>query len=77
MEDNNFKIEKLKESCHAKQIRQVVNQSLYCEIQYQRDRSSFAGMAFDITCDKGIVIVMDEELIKNLDENIDKIICLS
>ena len=30
--------------------------AMYCEIKYQRDRSSFAGIAFEITNSKGVFI---------------------
>lgn len=40
---------------------------IYCEIQYQRDRSSFAGVALKITDEKDVILVRRCEEKKILD----------
>ena len=42
--------------------------ALYCEIQYKRDKSSFAGMVFRITNNRDVVTVenCEEKLIKKI-----------
>ena len=44
-----FIMMKLKDSCYSNQLPSIEDNIVYCEIEYQRDRSSFAGMAFKIT----------------------------
>ena len=44
-----FIMMKLKDSCYLSQLPPIDDNIVYCEIEYQRDRSSFAGMAFKIT----------------------------
>lgn len=63
-----FIMMKLKDSWYSNQLLQIDDDIVYCEIEYQRDRSSFAGMAFKIT-DMGNDIVVrksEEKIIKDV-----------
>lgn len=42
---------------YRNEIQKADDEVVYCEIQYQRDRSSFAGIALKITNEKGVVKV--------------------
>ena len=44
-----FIMMKLKDSDYSNQMLSIEDNIVYCEIEYQRDRSSFAGIAFKIT----------------------------
>lgn len=54
MKEGNFTVTKLKDSPYGNAIQNVDNEVIYCELQYQRDRSSFAGMALKVTNKKAI-----------------------
>lgn len=57
MKEANFAVTKLKDSSYGNVIQNVDSEVIYCELQCQRDRSSFAGMALKVTNNKnGIVI---------------------
>lgn len=48
-----FHVAKLMDSLYADQILNIDDEAIYCEIQYQRDKSSFAGIAMKVTNEKG------------------------
>lgn len=63
-----FIMMKLKDSCYSNQLPSIEDNIVYCEIEYQRDRSSFAGMAFKIT-NVGNEIVLrksEEKIVKEV-----------
>ena len=68
MEKNRLRIIKLIDSNYRMKGAVEQDDSLYCEIQYKRDRSSFAGIAFRITDNKDVIIVesCEERLIRNI-----------
>lgn len=68
MEKNRLKIIKFIDSDYKMEGTAEQDNALYCEIQYKRDRSSFAGIVFRITNNKNVVTVEDceEKLIKNI-----------
>ena len=49
MRKENFTVKKLIDSLYCNEIQKADDEVIYCEIQYQRDRSSFAGVALKIT----------------------------
>lgn len=53
----NFNMTKLKDSLYGNVIQNIDSKAIYCELQFQRDRSSFAGMALKITGKKGVIVV--------------------
>lgn len=57
MKEENFIVTKLRESSYGNVIQNADNEIIYCEIQYQRDRSSFAGMALKVTSKKNCIVV--------------------
>lgn len=63
-----FIMMKLKDSCYSNQLPSIENNIVYCEIEYQRDRSSFAGMAFKITNMGNDIVVRksEEKIIKEV-----------
>lgn len=63
-----FIMMKLKDSCYSNQLPLIENNIVYCEIKYQRDRSSFAGMAFKITNIENDIVVrkFEEKIIKEV-----------
>lgn len=68
MEENRLRIIKLIDSDYRLEGTAEQDNALYCEIQYKRDRSSFAGIVFRITNNKNVVTVEDREerLIRNI-----------
>ncbi len=46
MKIDNLRVEKITDLPYRDKLPQIDNDAIYCEIQYKRDRSSFAGMAF-------------------------------
>lgn len=50
------------------EIHNVQHQVIYCEIQYQRDISSFAGVALKITNEKDVILVRqcEEKIIQDV-----------
>ncbi|MBR3825537.1 MAG: hypothetical protein IKJ39_10135 [Lachnospiraceae bacterium] len=65
-----FIIGKLEDSLYSDQLQKADEDLVYCELRYQRDRSSFAGMAFKITDvnDEIIVRKCEEKLIQKVSE---------
>lgn len=61
MEIEKLKVEKLADSLYSNMIPEISKEAIYCEIRYERDRSSFAGMAFKFMCGKNVVEVRDTE----------------
>lgn len=55
----NFNITKLSDSLYGNIIKNVDSEAIYCEIQFQRDRSSFAGIALKIISKKNFVVVRE------------------
>lgn len=55
MDIENLKVVKLIDSLYQNEISQSDDKAIYCEIQYQRDRSSFAGMAFKFTHEANVL----------------------
>lgn len=68
MEENRLKIIKFNDSDYRTEGTAEQDNALYCEIQYKRDRSSFAGIVFRITNNRDVVTVEDceERLIRNI-----------
>ncbi|MDE6567066.1 MAG: hypothetical protein K2K70_04945 [Lachnospiraceae bacterium] len=68
MEENRLKIIKFIDSDYRLEGTAEQDNALYCEIQYKRDKSSFAGMVFRITNNRDVVTVEDceERLIRNI-----------
>lgn len=68
MGTEHFNIKKLKDSLYANEVKNADNGVIYCEIQYKRDISSFAGAALKITKEKGIILVKqcEEKIIQNI-----------
>lgn len=65
-----FIMMKLKDSCYSNQLPLIEDNIVYCEIEYQRDRSSFAGMAFKITNKENDIVVRksEEKIIKEVNK---------
>ena len=63
-----FIMMKLKDSRYSNQLPSIEDNIAYCEIEYQRDRSSFAGMAFKITNIENNIVVRKskEKIIKEV-----------
>lgn len=57
MGTENFTVKKITDSLYSNEIQKIDDEVIYCEIQYQRDRSSFAGMALKITNEKDVILV--------------------
>ena len=68
MNIENFKIIKLKESPYKNKVLESDNKTMYAEIQYKRDRSSFAGMAFRLVDEENTFAVNEckEYVIQNI-----------
>lgn len=68
MKENRLKIIKFIDSDYRMEGTAEQDNALYCEIQYKRDKSSFAGMVFRITNNRDVVTVEDceEKLIKKI-----------
>lgn len=65
-----LRITKIADSLYGNEIQKVDSEALYCEIQYKRDRSSFAGMAFKITNKENVINVRQykEKIVKNVNK---------
>ena len=68
MKEKNFTVIKLRDSSYGNVIPNVDSEVIYCEIQYQRDRSSFAGIALKVTGEKKGIVVRgcQEKIVKNV-----------
>lgn len=68
MRKENFTVKKLIDSLYGNEIQKSDDEVIYCEIQYQRDRSSFAGVALKITNEKDVILVRqcEEKIIQNV-----------
>lgn len=68
MRKENFTVKKLIDSLYCNEIQKVDDEVIYCEIQYQRDRSSFAGAALKITNEKDVILVRqcEEKIIQEV-----------
>lgn len=68
MRTENFTVKKLIDSLYSNEIQKVDEEVIYCEIRYQRDRSSFAGVALKITNDKDVILVRqcEEKIIQEV-----------
>lgn len=68
MGTENFYVKKLMNSLYSDAIQKVDDEIIYCEMQYQRDRSSFAGVALKITNEKGVIQVREceEKIVQNV-----------
>ena len=53
----NLYMTRLIDSLYRNEIQKADDRIIYCEIQYQRDRSSFAGMAFKINNKKDVIVI--------------------
>lgn len=69
MRIKNFNMTKLNDSLYGSVIPNIDNDAIYCEMKFQRDRSSFAGMALKITSEKNVIAVKEcqEKIVQ--DEN--------
>lgn len=56
-----FTMMKLEDSLYSNQLQNIDDSIIYCEIRYQRDRSSFAGIALKITNMKNDIVVRECE----------------
>lgn len=58
------------DSLFINEIQEIDDEVIYCEVQYQRDRSSFAGMALKITNEKDIILVRqyEEKIIQDVNK---------
>lgn len=52
-----FNVIRLVDSLYRDEIQKADDEVVYCEIQFRRDRSSFAGVALKITSEKSGIIV--------------------
>lgn len=52
MKDTSLTIKRYKESKYGNLIQNIDEEMVYCELEYKRDRSSFAGVVFKITNEK-------------------------
>lgn len=70
MKVENFKVTKLMDSLYGNVLQNIDDEAIYCEIQLQRDRSSFAGIALNITKEKNGVVVKEcqERVIEKISE---------
>lgn len=68
MRTENFTVKKFIDSLYSNEIQKADDEVIYCEIQYQRDRSSFAGVALKITNDKNAILVRqcEEKIIQDV-----------
>lgn len=68
MRTENFTVKKFIDSLYSNEIQKADDEVIYCEIQYQRDRSSFAGVALKITNDKNAIRVRqcEEKIIQDV-----------
>lgn len=68
MRKENFTVKKLIDSLYSNGIQKADDEVIYCEIQYQRDRSSFAGVALKITNEKDVILVRqcEEKIIQDV-----------
>lgn len=68
MRTENFNVKKLIDSFYSNEIQKADDEVIYCEIQYQRDRSSFAGVALKITNEKDVILVRqcEEKIIQDV-----------
>lgn len=68
MRTENFTVKKLIDSLYSNEIQTADDEVIYCEIQYQRDRSSFAGVALKITNEKDVILVRqcEEKIIQDV-----------
>lgn len=55
MRTENFTVNKLIDSLYGNEIQKADDEAIYCEMQYQRDRSSFAGVALKITNERDTI----------------------
>ena len=56
MSIENLTIVRLKDSWYASEVQDLDDNVIYCEIQYKRDRSSFAGMAFKLKENNNVTV---------------------
>lgn len=70
MREENFTVTKLKDSSYGNVIQNVDSEVIYCELQYQRDRSSFAGMALKVTNKKNDIVVRgcQEKIVQDINK---------
>ncbi len=68
MKKENFIVTKLRDSSYGNAIQNVDGEVIYCEIQFQRDKSSFAGMALKVTSEKNSIVVREcqEKIVQNV-----------
>ena len=68
MNTENFKVIKLKESPYRNEVLESNDKIMYGEIQYKRDRGSFAGMAFRLVDEAKTFVVKDckEYVVQNI-----------
>ena len=68
MNIENFKVIKLKELPYKNEVLESDDKIMYGEIQYKRDRSSFAGMAFRLVDEANTFVVKEckEYVVQNI-----------
>lgn len=68
MGTKSFTVKKLTDSLYGNKVQKADDDAIYCEIQYRRDRSSFAGAALKITNEKAVMSVRqcEEKIIQDV-----------
>ncbi len=59
MKEEILTVIKLKDSLYGNAIQNLDGEEIYCELRYQRDRSSFAGVALKVTNEKNVIVVRE------------------
>lgn len=59
MKKENLTIIKFKDSLYGNVIQNMDEDVIYCELEYQRDRGSFAGVVFKVTNDRNIFVARE------------------
>lgn len=59
MKEENLSVIKLKDSLYGNVIQKSDEEVIYCELSYQRDRSSFAGAALKVTNEKNAIVIRE------------------
>ena len=67
MDIENLMVKKLSDSIFSTIMQDADNDAIYCEIRYERDRSSFAGMAFKLNENNVVTVrVCKEKIIQEV-----------
>lgn len=68
MTKENFSVTKLNDSRYKNEIRGIDDEIIYCEVEYRRDRSSFAGIGLKIINAEGTIVIRqcEERIVQNI-----------